>query len=48
MDAAHFLPPERLQMLPSAHLAEGFFADQIWERDNRKRVTEAWAEWILS
>ncbi len=48
MDAAHFLPPERLRMLPSAHLAEGFFADQIWERDNRKRVTQAWAEWILS
>ncbi len=47
-DAAHFLSPQRQQKLPSAHLAEGFFADQIWERDNRKRVTEAWAEWILS
>jgi putative spermidine/putrescine transport system substrate-binding protein len=47
-DAAHFLPPARLQALPSAHFAEGFFADQIWERDNRKRVTEAWAEWILT
>ncbi len=47
-DAANFLPPARLQALPSAHFAEGFFADEAWERDNRKRVTEAWAEWILT
>ena len=47
-DAVKFLPPARLKMLPSAHLEEGFFPDNAWEKDNQKMVTEAWAKWVLS
>jgi len=47
-DAQHFIPAERAKLLPGAHLAEGFFADEIWERDHQKAVAEAWAKWILA
>jgi putative spermidine/putrescine transport system substrate-binding protein len=47
-DAEKLLTPDRLKVLPSAHLSEGFFPDNIWERDNQKMVTEAWAKWVLS
>jgi putative spermidine/putrescine transport system substrate-binding protein len=47
-DAAALVPEERKRVLPSAHLAKGFFQNEEWEMQHFDEMTEAWSKWILS
>ncbi len=46
--AREFLAPDRINILPSAHLDQGFAFDNAWWGANKKQVDEAFMRWSLS
>lgn len=47
-NAAQFLPRERLDVLPSAHLTQGFWFDSTWWSANKASVVDAVTRWSLA
>lgn len=47
MRAAEFLPADRIDLLPSAHLDQGFDFDSAWWGANKSAVVDAFTEWSL-
>jgi len=45
--AADYLPPARLQVLPSNYLDRGFNFDAAWWGDNKRDVVEEFTQWAL-